>query len=176
MGWARLDDRFHDHPKVIDVGLEGAGLFVLCLTWAHQARRTSPHPGVVPLAVLARFAGSKARRLAGRLQAVGLFDDTTPAGYPIHDFDEYLPRYDPEQAKAAGSAGGRARAAAAHQARQASEPLSEPPEDPLADEQRTSKRSQARTGTGAPVRRNPVPEPEPEPNDVAGAPRSEERR
>lgn len=157
MGWARLDDRWHDHPKTIAAGLEAAGLFVMCLTWAHQARRTSPCPGVIPDAVLARLAGSKAKRLTKVLHDVGFFDNRTPAGWPIHDFDEYLPKYDSEQAKAAGSRGGQARAAK----QTASKPLSEPPQNPQADDQRTS-------STRASARRNPVPVPEPLP-PTAGA-------
>jgi hypothetical protein len=150
MSWARLDDRWHDHPKVIAAGLDGAGLFAMCLTWAHSARRTSHTPGVVPDAVISRFAGRKAAALAKRLHDVGLFDDRTDTGWPIHDFDDYLPRYDTEQAKAAGARGGRARAENRKQtAKQtASEPLSDPAADPV-----------AKPSTRASARRNPDPVP-----------------
>lgn len=161
MAWARLDDRWHDHPKVIAVGLEGAGLFVMCLTWAHQARRTSHHPGVVPTGVVERFAGgAKGKRLAAVLVRERLFDAPTDAGWPIHDFDDYLPKYDPQQAREAGARGGRKRATNRQQL--ASEPLSEPLAGSVADGQRTS-------STRASVRRNPVPVPNPEPNGSGSA-------
>lgn len=152
MGWARLDDRWHDHPKTITVGLEGAGLFVMCLTWAHQARRTSPTPGVIPDAVLARLAGSKAKKLTKVLHDAGFLDDRTPAGWPIHDFDDYLPKYDSEQARAAGSAGGKARAIKQTASKPLSEPSHETEADRVAEHQQTS-------STRASARRNPVPVP-----------------
>ena len=155
MAWARLDDRWHDHPKVIQVGLEAAGLWAMCLTWACHARRSSPTPGVVPAGVIARFAGPKARRLTKVLVDARMFDAETPDGWPIHDFDDYLPKYDVEQAKAAGAKGGKAK----HSAKQtASEPLGET----LADTKPTS-------STRASAPRNPVPVPLPT-TSGAGAP------
>jgi hypothetical protein len=151
VSWARLDDGWHDHPKVIAAGLEAAGLWAMCLTWAYKNRRNSPTPGVVPVAAVERFCqgSAKAKRLGARLVEVGLFDELTPAGWPIHDFAHYLPKYDPEQAKEAGARGGRKRA---ENARKSSEPLSEP----LADRQAVSKRT---SSTRASARRNPVPVP-----------------
>jgi len=125
MSWARIDDRWHDHPKTIAAGMEAAGLWVMCLTWAHSARRTSRTPGVVPDGVVQRFAGPKAHRLALKLYEVGLFDAHTPDGWPIHDFADYLPRYDPEQAARAGAKGGRAKQTAKQTA-------TGPPSEPLA--------------------------------------------
>jgi len=152
MAWARLDDGWHDHEKVAAAGLEAAGLWVMCLTWAHRARRTSKTPGVVPESVITRFAGGKARKLAAHLHAVGMFDDKTDAGWPIHDFADYLPRYDTEQAKAAGAAGGKARAAKRTAKQTASEPLSETGSGPVAN-------PVANPSTRASARRNPVPVP-----------------
>jgi hypothetical protein len=169
MAWARLDDRWHDHPKVIAAGLEAAGLWTMCLTWVHadhrRAQANGQDVGVVPDAVLVRFAGARAKRLAKRLREVGLFDEHTPAGWPIHDYVTYLPKYDPAQAREAGAAGGRARARRAKQT--ASEPLTEPPAELEADEERSGQRTQARGGTGASAPRNPEPEPEPEPEPTS---------
>lgn len=112
MGWARLDDGWHDHPKVVAAGIEAAGLWAMCLTWAHKQRRISKNPGVVPHEVMVRFAQSptKARKISARLHEVGLLDPLTDAGWPIHDFASYLPRTpDPEQAAEHGRRGGRPR-------------------------------------------------------------------
>ncbi len=164
MSWARFDDRWHDHPKTIAAGLDGAGLFVMCVTWAHQTRRTSKHPGVVPDALLARFAGPRAKSLTKRLHDVGFFDDRTEHGWPIHDFNDYLPRYDPEQAQAAGSLGGQARAAKQTASKPLGEPpdipLSEPPDEELADRLAVGVANGKQTSsTRASARRNPVPVP-----------------
>lgn len=147
MAWARLDDRFHEHWKVAEAGLEAVGLWTLCLTWANQARRTSPTPGVVPESVVLRFAGSpaKGKRLAAKLHKVGMFDDRTDAGWPIHDFSVYLAKYDPQQAAQNGRKGGEAKAAAKQTA---SKPLAE-----------SAANRVATSSTQASVRRNPVPVP-----------------
>lgn len=150
MAWARLDDRFHEHWKVADAGLEAVGLWTMCLTWASQARRTSPTPGVVPDSVIARFAGAKAKRLVKQLHEVGLLDDKADGGWPIHDFDEYLPKYDADRNRQNGSRGGRARAAKQTAKQTASEPLDKDEANREADSKQTS-------SMRASVRRNPVP-------------------
>jgi len=33
MGWARLDDQFHSHPKVVRVGFEATGVFTVLLSY-----------------------------------------------------------------------------------------------------------------------------------------------
>jgi hypothetical protein len=101
MTWARLDDRWHDHPKVVEAGLEAAGLWVMCLTWAHANRRKSTTPGYVPATVVARFAGTKALKLSKRLCDVGLLD-RADGGWLVHDFADYLPKYDSAKAAESG--------------------------------------------------------------------------
>lgn len=114
MGWARIDDSFHDHPKVDDVSLAAIGLWTLCLTWAHRHRKTSALPGHVPVGRVRKVAGSQARRLAGELVSAGLWEpEDAMGGYQIHDFADYLPKErDPDERAEAGRRGGRARAAA----------------------------------------------------------------
>ncbi len=162
MGWARLDDRWHDHHKVAAAGLEAAGLWTMCLTWAHSNRRTTTTPGVIPQHIVTRFAGTKAKKLAKVLVDVGLWDAPSSAGWPIHDFDDYLPRYDPEQARAAGSAGGKARSGKRTAKQTASEPLDgldgEPPSEPPPDDEAVRQANEERTSsTRASARRNPDP-------------------
>lgn len=149
MGWARLDDRFHDHPKVADAGLEATGLFVMCLTWANANRNRS---GVVPESVVRRFTGPRRfTKLTATLHRVGLFDDPVPDGWPIHDYAVYLPKYDVEHLREAGRKGGKARASGKQTAKQSA---SEPAES--AEQIQASRAS---------ARRNPVPVPEPLPQE-----------
>lgn len=170
MAWARLDDGWHDHPKVIAAGLDAAGLWVMCLTWAHANRRGNPRPGYVPKAVLSRFAsGARGTRLATRLVDVGLFD-ATDGGWLIHDFVKYLPKYDPEKAAEAGRKGADQRW---RQGRggppDPPPPDGEPPpnddgdlpSEPIANRMANGSRTH---GSRASVRRNPVPVP----TDVTG--------
>ena len=37
MPWARLDDGFYDHPKILDVSLAAAGLFSIGLSYCSVA-------------------------------------------------------------------------------------------------------------------------------------------
>lgn len=178
MGWARLDDGWHDHPKVIAAGLDAAGSWVMSLTWAHANRRSSPVPGYVPRSVFARFAGTRAGRLSKKLVEVGLFDQVE-GGWIVHDFADYLPKYDPAKAADAGKAGaekrwGRGRAAAAEvpsvDGEPPPDPYDEPPHEPpskpdggsLANRSRTGSDPMAtRADTAASARRNPDPVPDP---------------
>jgi hypothetical protein len=173
MSWARLDDGWHDHPKTIEAGLEAAGLWAMCLTWAYKNRRKSKTPGVVPVSVVERFAGRRSKALAGKLVQVGFFDDLTAAGWPIHDFAFYLPKYDSQQASAAGQAGAKRRWGKGDEPPPdlpppddgpGSDPYSGLPSDRVADESRTN-------GTRASARRNPVPT-NPTPTTTTDQPRS----
>lgn len=111
MGWARIDDTFHDHPKVDDISLAAVGAWILCLTWAHRHRRTAKVPGHIPEARVRKVAGSRARQIAQELVDAGLWENANGlGGYLIHDFREYLPKErDPEERAAAGAKGGRRR-------------------------------------------------------------------
>lgn len=111
MGWARLDDGFHDHPKVDSLSLAAVGLFTLTLTWAHRHRKTAPAPGFVPTGRAAKLAGKQAGALAAELTTPmpgkdhGLWEPVD-GGWLIHDFEDYLPKErDPDERKQAGRKG-----------------------------------------------------------------------
>lgn len=108
MPWARLDDNFHDHPKVDGLSLAAVGLYTLCLTWAHRHRKTAALPGHVSIARVRKVAPKNALKLALELTQSGLWEDApnTLGGYVIHDFNEYLPKErDPEERAQAGRKG-----------------------------------------------------------------------
>jgi hypothetical protein len=107
MGWARLDDGFHDHPKVDGISLAAVGLYTLCLTWAHRHRRRAALPGHVPASRVVRVAGRQADRLAAELVQATLWErEEGLGGYLIHDFGDYLPKErDPDELKEAGRKG-----------------------------------------------------------------------
>jgi hypothetical protein len=74
MGWARLDDSFHDHPKLIGLSLEALGLWTKCLTWAHRHHDSERAVGYLPEGLPALFAGSRAAKLSAELVAHRLWD------------------------------------------------------------------------------------------------------
>jgi len=90
MGWARLDDSFHDHPKLIGLSLEALGLWVKCFTWAHRHHGTSAIVGFLPNGLPETFAGSRGRKLGNELITHRLWD-SVDGGWVIHDYADYLP-------------------------------------------------------------------------------------
>ena len=89
MGWARIDDGFDDHPKVLalleyEQGAAAVGLWTLCLTWAHRnTRKRGKVPGLLPSSLPRRYLGPAARELAELLVKVKLWEDRGPEGW--HD-------------------------------------------------------------------------------------------
>ncbi|MEV0993441.1 hypothetical protein [Nonomuraea sp. NPDC050202] len=113
MAWARIDDAFDDHPKVLALlDMDGAaaaiGLWTLCLTYAHRnTRRAGKVPGLIPPTLPRRFFGPDGRAMAALLVEVGLWEEVDD-GWMIHDFAEYLPG---KEVSAARSAAGKKGAA-----------------------------------------------------------------
>lgn len=107
MSWARLDDSFHDHPKVDGLSLSAVGLYTLCLTWAHRHRKTAATPGHITRARATKVGGRRTLALTKELVDARLWD-TVPNvdGWVIHDFTDYLPRErDPQERASAGRKG-----------------------------------------------------------------------
>jgi hypothetical protein len=90
MGWARLDDSFHDHPKLIGLSLEALGLWTKCFTWAHRHHGSGLGVGHLPTGLPESFAGSRGRKLGNELVTHGLWD-VADSGWVIHDYADYLP-------------------------------------------------------------------------------------
>jgi hypothetical protein len=98
MPWARIDDAFDDHPKVLAVleheqGGAAIGLWTLCLTWAHRnTLKRGKTPGLIPASLPRRYLGPGARELAALLVKENLWEPLAEGdGWQIHDFDRYLP-------------------------------------------------------------------------------------
>ena len=115
MAWARIDDAFDDHPKVLALlDMENAaaaiGLWTLCLTYAHRnTRKAGKTPGLIPTTLPRRFFGPEGRAMAALLVEVGLWDEAEGDGWMIHDFAEYLPTKEVSAARAAAGRRGAAK-------------------------------------------------------------------
>lgn len=107
MSWARIDDGFHDHPKVDDLSLSAVGLWTLCLTHAHRHRRTAALPGHITEARVRKVAGRQAASLSAELVTAGLWEPASDiGGWVVHDFNDYLPKQrDSKEASEAGKRG-----------------------------------------------------------------------
>lgn len=134
MPWARLDDDFHDHPKVEGLSLAAVGLWSLTFTWANRHRKTAATPGFIP--------DSRVRKLAGKQYDALTRELTTPiigkkhgmwepveGGFIIHNFARYLgkPR-DPQEASESGRKG-----AAKRWLGNSKQPSDEPSGEPLGE-------------------------------------------
>jgi hypothetical protein len=81
MSWARVDDAWWSHRKVIGLDLEARGLWVSGLSYACHQRDPS-----IPVQALMLMQASPA--IADRLVAAGLWKQDEN-GYRIHDWDDY---------------------------------------------------------------------------------------
>jgi hypothetical protein len=113
MAWARIDDGFDDHPKVLALleeegSVTAVGLWTLCLTWAHRnTRKKGKTPGLIPAGLPRRYLGSEGKQVAKLLIAHGLWDEVDD-GWQIHDFADYLPKDETREARAAAGRKGAA--------------------------------------------------------------------
>jgi hypothetical protein len=85
MSWAKLDDGFHSHPKILACSLEAVGLYGLALSWA-SSQETD---GRVPAAA-ARHLSRGCDALVDELVRSHLWE-CDAEGFTIHDFLLYNP-------------------------------------------------------------------------------------
>lgn len=83
MTWFRIDDGWHNHPKVLAAGNAAAGLWARCGAYCAQQLTD----GFVP-AVIARSYGNKAE--IAKLVAVGLWEPAE-GGWRMPDYADYNP-------------------------------------------------------------------------------------
>jgi hypothetical protein len=170
MGWARIDDGFDDHPKVLalleeEQGAAAVGLWTLCLTYAHRTtRKAGKMPGAIPAALPRRYLGAIGRELALLLVKVGLWDEAAE-GWLIHDFGDYLPS---EETRLARAEAGRRGAAKRWGGNDEAEPKQDDDNAMASDSNLPSgshdvdSNAVASDGSRAPAHRDPVPVPVPE--------------
>ena len=165
MGWARIDDGFDDHPKVLallenDRGAAAVGLWVLCLTWAHRnTRKRGKSPGLLPAHLPRRYLGPGAVELAGLLVKEELWEPMEEGGWKIHDFESYLPSEEMSRSRAEnGRKGGVAKAAAKAAALASSQQVLASSHESLATLWQTSSKAVGTTACTSVKPPTPVPE------------------
>ncbi len=79
MAWAKLDDKFHGNPKVLQASLPALGLYALGLSYCCDQLTD----GQLSRKVVAGWKGWKPA--ADDLVRVGLWEET-PGGYVVHDY------------------------------------------------------------------------------------------
>jgi hypothetical protein len=156
MSWARVDDGWWCHPKVLGLDLDARGLWVSALSWSCQQQTAT-----IPDAIV-RMCGDDGTA-AAKLVDAGLWE-TAGAGYAIHDWDDYQS----ERAKkaAAGRLGGR-KSGEARRAKQTGEA-----DDGASDEAEPGASDEA--GPTRPVPTRPTQPEEPTTSDVPPDPVSEQ--
>lgn len=90
MPWVKIDDGFHDHPKVKMIGLDGAGLLVSLTTWSSRHLTD----GIVPEQVIRDMCGHHRtfNTLLTRLikaKCLRRCPGGTTKRYIIHDYLDY---------------------------------------------------------------------------------------
>lgn len=105
MTWARIDDQFPNHPKIVAVGPLAGWLHLAAICYC-SSQLTD---GFVPAGMVKRLADvPDADALVDALVTHGLWD-STDAGYIIHDYLEYNPPADRVKEKRALAAERQAR-------------------------------------------------------------------
>ena len=116
MGWAKLDDRFHGHPKVLDAWRRcpaSIGLHMLALSWVSAEGYGEmlngdgeKHDGYVPQSFVALYmpdTNSRAKAVSALVEC-GLWDADEDAGWWVHDYLDYNPSSEERAAKRAATA------------------------------------------------------------------------
>lgn len=93
MSWAKLDDRFWMHPKIVHAGNESAGVFCRCLSYC-GAYLTD---GRVPATVALSIAGGK--RTLDAVVAAELLEQLPSGDFYVRDYSHYNPLRDVVEAK-----------------------------------------------------------------------------
>lgn len=87
MSWAKIDDGFFDHPKVLVAGEDAANLYVRGLVWCCKHLTD----GAIPREALRTLTGRRdAAALAAKLVASGLWE-AREGGWAVHDFLDHNP-------------------------------------------------------------------------------------
>lgn len=140
MAWARVDDGWWAHPKVLDLDLDARGLWISALSWSCQ-HQTDLVPRQIVL-----MCGDDGTA-AAKLVAAGLWRETD-SGWAIHDWDEY--QSERARKAAAGKVGGQRSGEARRAAKQDNEA-----DEPASSEADTSASREA--GPTRPVPTQPDP-------------------
>jgi hypothetical protein len=101
VSWARIDDRLHSHPKVLEAGPEAMGLFLLALSWCADYLTDGFVPEIQVKRLL--FVCDDPLAIADRLVSAGLWE-RADGGYQIHDYLEYNPSAEQVKAERAANA------------------------------------------------------------------------
>jgi len=89
--WAKLDDKFHSHPKTYVAGLDGCGLFAKAISYAADHLTDGFVPEAWVLAQVPATRKQKDRRgVVERLIEAGMFERVA-GGYLIHGYLEMNP-------------------------------------------------------------------------------------
>ena len=95
MAWFKVDDGFHDHPKVDDLSLEAIGLWLMCATWSSRHLTD----GVVPVSRIVKLGGNA--ELCSELVRANMWrtsedvrDDGSPNAYEYVNWGDWNPTKD----------------------------------------------------------------------------------
>jgi len=180
MPWAKVDDQWFAHRKVVGLSLAARGLWTTVLSWS-CAQRTDH----VPRHMVVFLAGGdpEVMGLAADLVDSGLWKVNGIDGWVIHDWHEYQERTLSEKRSEAGSKGGRAsgearREANGKQTEVASEADDEAgalPGPSLPGPTKTSSSSRTRSDKASRLPDGWTPKPEPDLEKQTGGPKATER-
>lgn len=169
MSWARVDDQWWMHPKVLPLPMAARGLWTTALSYCGQ--RGTP---VVPTAWLDMVAGDEGRNLARVLTDGGLWVEVD-GGWEVHDWDQYQASAASDAKAQAGKVGGLTRALNAAQDRVRELESETGSEQAEPKQQASTVQAEAKQTGKQPPKHGPEPEPVPEDQNPSAAAAPRER-
>lgn len=90
MAWAKIDDGYFEHTKVVAAGRDARDLHLAAICYCSRNLTDGFVPEAALPVVAAHASVARARALADRLVALRLFDPAE-GGYAVHDYLDYNP-------------------------------------------------------------------------------------
>ena len=160
MPWARVDDQWWMHHKVLPLPMQARGLWVTALSYCGTSRSPDISDAWVRMVC---GLDNDADQLAKMLVDAGLWDETD-GGWQVHDWDQYQAKSTSEKRAEAGKVGGLTRALRAAEAEiEALRQQAEPQPEQANGKQIQANASSVQARASEPPKHGPVPVPVPTP-------------
>ena len=90
MAWSKLDDRYHDNPKMVAAGLTATGLHARAITYSARHETNGHIPVAWVDSQIAELRPVERRRVMAVLEELELFERCN-GGYVVHDYLDFNP-------------------------------------------------------------------------------------
>ena len=90
MAWGKLDDGYHENPKMLRVGIPATGLHARAISYCARHETDGHIPATWVAGQLVEFKPTEQARIVRALVDVGLFEQHN-GGFVVNDYLDYNP-------------------------------------------------------------------------------------